>query len=67
MKGNFESMAENLISCDFDIPEPWTIDKYCDFAQQTLNKAYASCVVNKRNGRTLRLLKKRCDRLIEIK
>ena len=67
MKANFESMAENLIACEFDIPEPWTIEKYCDFAQQTLNKAYAGCVVNKRNGRTLRLLKKRCDRLIEIK
>ena len=63
MQENFESVVCTL---ETEMTEVWNIEDYCEFTQNVFDDAYEGCVVTTRNGRTLRWLEKRCDRLIEI-
>ena len=63
MQENFESVVCVL---ETEMTEVWNIAEYCEFTQNVFDDAYDGCVVTTRNGRTLRWLEKRCDRLIKI-
>ena len=63
MQENFESVVCTLES---EMVEIWSVQDYCEFTQSVFDDAYDGCVVTTRNGRTLRWLEKRCNRLIKI-
>jgi len=63
MQGNFQSVVCTL---ETEMTEAWNVEDYCEFTQNVFDDAYDGCVVTTRNGRTLRWLKKRCDRLVKI-
>jgi len=63
MQENFESVVCTL---ETEMTEVWNIEDYCEFTQNVFDDAYDGCVVTTRNGRTLRWLEKRCNRLIRI-
>ena len=63
MQENFESVVCTL---ETEMTEVWNIEDYCEFTRKVFDDAYDGCVVTTRNGRTLRWLEKRCNKLIKI-
>lgn len=63
MQENFESVVCTL---ETEMTEVWNIEDYCEFTRNVFDDAYDGCVVTTRNGRTIRWLEKRCNKLIKI-